>query len=405
MPAAAPSTTAASVAARSRVAPDTIQCFKAGSHVALSGAMLAFSAADLDATARAYDPALHEAPLVVGHPRTDGPAYGWVGALAHEANALEALPRQVNPEFAAMVNTGAFKKVSAAFWAPDAPGNPVPGVYYLRHIGFLGAAAPGVQGLRTPQFAGSDDGVVEFSAWADADNASLWRQLRDWMLAKFGQDEADRVLPAYLIGSVERDAQQEIADEAGQTSDAAAVPSPAFAAGTAAPAPHSAAAAAATTGSRAAASQETTPVDPKTAQALQAENEQLRQQLKDQASAGRQQRLDAAHADAVAFADGLVAQAQLAVAKRDLVVAALDALSQHGEDSGKVPMFAQGDAQVPLLPAVRTLLGKLPRSVAAGRVATVDAVGAAAVEASLAGNAAERRAAIAERFPDLQAGA
>ncbi len=50
--------------------------------------------------------------------------------------ALSATPRQVDPAFAEMVEAGRFKKISASFYAPSASGNPVPGTYYLRHVGF-----------------------------------------------------------------------------------------------------------------------------------------------------------------------------------------------------------------------------------------------------------------------------
>lgn len=136
-----------------------IQIFKPGRHTAMSGAELAFSESDLAASAAAYNPALSEAPIVVGHPALDLPAYGWVKSLAFADGGLEAEPDQVDPAFAEMVAAGRFKKISAAFYPPDAPKNPVPGVYYLRHVGFLGAAAPAVKGLRTPAFA-EDDGVV-----------------------------------------------------------------------------------------------------------------------------------------------------------------------------------------------------------------------------------------------------
>lgn len=46
-----------------------IHIFKPGKHVAMSGVSLNFSESDLAATVRAYDPALHEAPLVLGHPK------------------------------------------------------------------------------------------------------------------------------------------------------------------------------------------------------------------------------------------------------------------------------------------------------------------------------------------------
>lgn len=142
-----------------------LQIFRAGTQTDSLGRTLTFRAADLVATANAYDPTLHEAPLVVGHPETNAPAYGWAKSLAFEADALEATPQHVDAAFAEMVNQGRFKKISASFWMPDAPNNPVPGVYYLRHVGFLGAAAPAVKGLRTPSFSDETHGIVtiEFS--------------------------------------------------------------------------------------------------------------------------------------------------------------------------------------------------------------------------------------------------
>ena len=135
-------------ASSARLAPvlgaKPLQIFKPGRHTAMSGASLAFSESDLAASAAAYDPAVFQAPIVVGHPKTDDPAYGWVSALAFADGALEASPEQVDPAFAEIVEAGRFKKISAAFYAPEAPNNPVPGVYYLRHVGFLGAAAPAV---------------------------------------------------------------------------------------------------------------------------------------------------------------------------------------------------------------------------------------------------------------------
>ena len=155
---------------------------------------------------------------MVGHPSTDAPAYGHVAALAHAGGALEATPELVNAEFAAQVQAQAYTGVSACFWRPQAPGNPVPGVYYLRHVGFLGAVPPAIMGMRPPAFAADQLArysapacdLVEFSAWDDVSNASLWRGLRDWLLGKFGQADADAALPGYLVQSVERAAQDEV---------------------------------------------------------------------------------------------------------------------------------------------------------------------------------------------------
>ncbi len=51
-----------------------------------------------------------------------------------------------------MVKAGRFKSRSASFYHPDNPNNPKPGVYYLRHVGFLGAQPPAVKGLKAVEF-------------------------------------------------------------------------------------------------------------------------------------------------------------------------------------------------------------------------------------------------------------
>jgi hypothetical protein len=180
-----------------------IQIFRPGRHTAMDGRSIAFSEADLAGAAAAYDPALHEAPIVVGHPRADAPAYGWVGSLATgEGGSLEAAPRQVDPDFAEMVRAGRFKHVSASFYLPDSPVNPKPGGYYLRHVGFLGAQPPAIKGLRPAEFAEAE-GVVEFSdGWTLGSVARLFRGLREWMITQAGQAQADTTLPSYDIDSI-----------------------------------------------------------------------------------------------------------------------------------------------------------------------------------------------------------
>ena len=138
----------------------TIEIFHAGRHTAHSGAVVEITSADLAESAAAYDPVASEAPVVVGHPTTNGPAYGWVKTL-HAANGrMEAELGQVDPEFMEMVRAGRYKKISAAFYSPSSPDNPAPGKWYLRHIGFLGAQPPAIKGLRPVVFAGSGEGVA-----------------------------------------------------------------------------------------------------------------------------------------------------------------------------------------------------------------------------------------------------
>ena len=59
-----------------------IHIFKPGQHTSSQGQVLAFTEDHLKASVTAYDPALHEAPIVIGHPKENAPAWGWVSALA-----------------------------------------------------------------------------------------------------------------------------------------------------------------------------------------------------------------------------------------------------------------------------------------------------------------------------------
>jgi hypothetical protein len=328
-----------------------LQIFRPGKHVAMSGQTLAFTESDLQATVAAYDPTKHEAPLVVGHPAHAMPAYGWVQSLAFTEGGIDATPAQVNTDFADMVAAGAFKKISAAFYSPRSPANPVPGVYYLRHVGFLGAAAPAVKGMRSPQFAELEEGVVEFSEWDYATNASLWRSLREWFIGAHGAEVADKVLPAYDVSSLEQGAQDEIRDAAVEAAvdnkASAEVATPQFTD----PQP-----------------QEPT-VTPEAKAALEAENTRLRTEL----AAHKAAQLHAANA---AFCEGLPG---VLPAWRAVAVATLDHLDALPEPVE----FCEGEQKAPLAKQLKAMFAALPPVVTFGEQAT-KARAAAAADAPLA---------------------
>lgn len=147
--------------------PAQIEIFRAGRHTDDSGTVQNFSAADVAGMVTAYDPSLREAPLTIGHPEHNLPAYGWVKGLElNTAGNLAMQTHQVAPQFAEMVGNKAFKKRSASFYPPGHPSNPKPGNWYLRHVAFLGAQPPAIAGLA--DFADSyAEGAVSFSE-ADA---------------------------------------------------------------------------------------------------------------------------------------------------------------------------------------------------------------------------------------------
>ena len=146
--------------------------------------------------------------MVVGHPKDNEPAFGWCKGFKRVGDKLIAEPEHVNADFAAMVKDKKFRKVSMAFFRPEEASNPKPGVWYPRHWGFLGAAAPAVTGLKPIQFA-SGDGFAEFSTdYALLSVAGFWRRLREWFLTEFGKDAADGVVPEWSISSMEGEAEK-----------------------------------------------------------------------------------------------------------------------------------------------------------------------------------------------------
>lgn len=188
----------------------SFQIFRPGTHTAASGTTLSFSEEQLKAAVEAYDPALHEAPIVVGHPRDNGPAYGWVKSLSFAEGAITAEPIQVDADFAEMVQAGRFKKRSASWYLPDAPNNPKPGTLYLRHVGFLGAQPPAVKGLKEVAFSDAEEGVIEFSdsAMVTGILAMMMRRLREFFIAEYGTEKADSVMPDFLVADIEAEARK-----------------------------------------------------------------------------------------------------------------------------------------------------------------------------------------------------
>lgn len=143
--------------------PPQIEIFRTGRHIDDLGTVHNFSAADVAGMVASYDPAVREAPLTIGHPEHNLPAYGWVKSLeVNTAGNLVMNTHQVQPKFAEMVAAKLFKKRSASFYPPSHPSNPKPGNWSLRHVAFLGAQPPAIAGLA--DFSeGDSTGTVSFS--------------------------------------------------------------------------------------------------------------------------------------------------------------------------------------------------------------------------------------------------
>jgi hypothetical protein len=197
-----------------------IEIFKPGTFTAMNGNKYTFTPAQVRELADTYRPDFADAPLVVGHPKLTSPRFGHAGKLfVNAAGVLCAEAADVVPEFAAAVAAKLYTNVSASIYLPDAPGNPTPGKHYLRHIGFLGGAAPAVKGLKSVEFSADQTGVVDFS-YEDRLIVQLFRRMRDWIISKDGVAAADEILPEYQLS--------DLADSNTREEITGAEPNPAF---------------------------------------------------------------------------------------------------------------------------------------------------------------------------------
>jgi len=134
-----------------------VQVFRTGNHVDASGQEKEWTKEDLDRIVYSYNPQGHEAPVVIGHPEENAPAYGWVEALKREGEVLYAKLKNLVPEFVDMVRRGLFKKRSISLY-PDLT---------LRHVGFLGARPPAIKGLEDVEFREREGTTISFSDFED----------------------------------------------------------------------------------------------------------------------------------------------------------------------------------------------------------------------------------------------
>lgn len=149
-----------------------IEIFRAGKRLDAHGNEFDITVENLKQVVDSYNPAYHEAPIVIGHPKMNTPAYAWVESVSLDGDVLKATLKQIDPEFNELVKSGKYKKVSASFYTPDSPSNPHKGAWSLRHVGFLGAMPPAVKGLKEPIFADDETGVIDFTEEPQADKPS-----------------------------------------------------------------------------------------------------------------------------------------------------------------------------------------------------------------------------------------
>lgn len=323
----------------------TLEVFRPGTHVTMGGEAIAFSADDLRALASAYDASGAPAPIVVGHPTADAPAYGWATGFRYDdaTGRLVAEVGDVVPAFAEAVRAKRYRKVSLSFFRPDEAANPAPGNWYPRHIGFLGAAAPAVTGLKMASFTAGDPVTVEFSAAGRA-SSGLFRRIRDFIIDKYSLDDADRVLPDYELRWL---------DEAAAEPTPAPEPAATLPAFTAPP----------------------TPEEPSMSNPTPTPSAPVAQPVdfaaRDAELAARELRISEAergivHGGNVAFAAELVAAGRLPAVQEPRLVTVLDAIA--GPSPAAPVAFAAGETATSPVEHLKALLRQLPLVIPMGGI-------------------------------------
>lgn len=303
-----------------------IEVFRPGTFVPMSGAAVTMTAEDLKAIAAAYDAEGNPTPVVVGHPKTEDAAYGWAKAFSfdEESQKLVAEVGEIEPAFGEAVTAGRYKRISLSLFSPSAPNNPKPGAWYPKHIGFLGAAAPAVSGLKPVSFAEDQTGVVEveFGDPAFKDVASIFRSLREWLIEKHGVEAADRVAPSWSINWI---------DDAGERDRSGL---PAFT------------------------EPEPNPTETTMTEAEKAAAAERERKLNEREAELNKREAEAAQAENLSFAEGLVKQGKLLPASQPRVVALLNSLDapqptevSFSEPGGQTVKESPADAMRAILSA------------------------------------------------------
>ncbi|MBQ4840026.1 hypothetical protein [Pseudoalteromonas luteoviolacea] len=177
---------------------DWYEIFTAGTHTDSNGNTQEFTAADLDSVVTNFIP--KTSPLVIGHPKTNDPAWGWVSDLKVEDGKLFAKAEDVAAEFAEAVEAKRYPNRSVRL--EGEPGN-----YFLGHVGYLGGKPPAVAGMPWQFNEESKGAVFEFAASEASERiedvamqtarlvTDFMGHFREWVIEQHDVETANRLIP------------------------------------------------------------------------------------------------------------------------------------------------------------------------------------------------------------------
>ncbi|MDD3236816.1 MAG: phage protease [Candidatus Gastranaerophilales bacterium] len=184
------------------------EIFRAGKYKQADGNEIEYTNEDIKTIANNFNDGENtNAPIVIGHPKNNSPAYGWVDKLKADGGKLYAKYKDVCEDFAEWVNKGRYKNRSVSLTED----------LQLRHVGFLGAVPPRVKGM--PEYVFSEDLQVQTYEFSDLEDykfdtlARIIQNLRDHLIEKYDIETADKIISTWNIETlkqVENKSPQEI---------------------------------------------------------------------------------------------------------------------------------------------------------------------------------------------------
>ncbi|MBU0473107.1 MAG: hypothetical protein KKF62_02960 [Bacteroidetes bacterium] len=134
-----------------------LEIFKVGKHTSSSGVTKDYTLDDLNSIILNHK---EPTPIVVGHPKTNSPAFGWIKNLFIKGESLFAEASDLVPEFLELIKQKIYKNRSVSLTQNE------DGTLSLNHVGFLGGVLPAVKGLAELNLNADESGSfeMEFSA-------------------------------------------------------------------------------------------------------------------------------------------------------------------------------------------------------------------------------------------------
>lgn len=124
---------------------------KTGTYIDMHGNIYTFTSDDFKEIAENYKLQEEKAPIVIGHPKTDSPAFGWVKELRANGDYLEAEYEQVSDDIKKAVSDGSYKYKSISLFSS---------LKKLKHVGLLGATPPAISGLGQISFSKENEDTI-----------------------------------------------------------------------------------------------------------------------------------------------------------------------------------------------------------------------------------------------------